>query len=1757
MPSSSVRPRRPNAPGVPSPSRSPVDGARQANASIWPIQLRDRGVGPSLSTARPDVARRRLTHVPLSHLDFEDVSFYLNFALLVDQHQLTHVKLEDAFDLDSNGTGAKRKRSPSEVDLSGVSSNAKKKGKAVVERHLARDRASLIETSCYFHTKAREAQDIDRILSLKQALQGTSTFDRPAIGELDFSVLSCTSIRPDDSIISHVISLRHRPTGQLVAELPVLTTVPPLEPDSDLGNVTNGEWLASLSNVLTRNASKVNESLTASFTLEVTSPPSGFPPDRTTAGSLFLKLSIQVGAPISTDPVGPLARDSILDMAKIVHFADQWPDRIDTSQSVDASFVYQNLRPASIEALDCIQHADLVPTLLPFQKRSTAFVLGREGLVLNSGGRLVKSDKIIGHDGQADLGLWWKQIAPGLFYNWIEARFVRDHNLTLHSDFKGAMLAEEMGLGKTVEAVALMLLNPDSNASSRVGWYDERNQINVVPTKTTLIVAPESLRAQWIEEIAQHAPGLAVYSYLGRTKAEDEVPEGLTWESWAQRFDVMVISYSLLSKELGTAKAVPERSRRHQRKYERPRSPLVKLHFHRVLMDEVQMIGSGNAAETVSMISRGSSIAISGTPVKKIEDLKSCFRFLRVPGYLATPQQWQALLHPCLAPALVRVLRTIGTRHTKTQVASEMSLPLQTRAVIPIDFTSIEAAFYADVWKDGLTDIAYTQDGDPQILAQQPDVGKMRQHLLLLRQACTHPQVAVQFRPGVVGSRNLRSIDEVLELMIDSTRTELHSSRTFWFDRRIHRNILALYRRREDQRVVAALQLQDVEDEINKDVRILEQEIDEASTVGPLYRFTQQELELEQKAEVRRRRLDADNTDEDRDGALEALVGDRQAYLVLVEKRKARATHIIQLRSLLRNLLMKLHRLLQFVGNLYFQRGEYLDEQEKEADQRLERDAAAVSSTSSIETATIKLEADDGAHRIPLAANNTDNREQDAKPETVEVPSDNGGSDTNELALPTPIPTAQPPLSAKRQTLKDKEDQAYAKAEKVRHRLLTEAREVVETAIAKLKRGQVQMDAKAIQASDELFRVGGGILSHESYQTLTDSADLLNVHAEVLFAWRESIVTRLVRPVNRDVSLEREDDDQYQENLDTQAEAEVLLEMYRPLLSEREKILKGNVAVGATDKPRLFKEIEAAVRVARSNSLRGIVDPDMDEELLRVQQQQLEQFKKLEQERQSVSLSGLSVSFLEEAERLRNAGESSFSVEETTLARQAYVHARRIVSEQMKHLDKLRNEEKTLLTSLFNARSQYFKEIQVISDTVRDPLFVDLEKAIRATQKEEADLVSKVDELERRLRYLTHLQKVQSADQLDEAAKMCNICTDPIEIGILTNKCGHVCCENCWKEWQSQGHRTCVLCQTRVLPNEVHRIVYSSNKAKTLDGQVGSAVESRASSQLTANGRSNANPLAVQYNELDDSLRSTLNRLASQGRFGSKIDHVTKHVQHIIERTGEKSLIFSSFGRGLDVVAQSLTANGIRHVRITGAGKLGSEAAKCFSSDPSVHVMLLHSEAQSSGLNLLAASHIHILEPLLNTSLELQAIGRVHRIGQTKETNIWCYYVKDTVEERILALSAYKGQSLYLKGRHTSMTDSQRTLEASASASSPASAMSSTGTAAEISKEDAKKWSAFGKSDTTGSRGTMRGDATSNSTELLACYFARYLPRLGRVPVSDSQRPTAISTVRNGTGVDSKTGEQTATNADRDESREQNDELARLRRARLAALDRR
>ena len=56
------------------------------------------------------------------------------------------------------------------------------------------------------------------------------------------------------------------------------------------------------------------------------------------------------------------------------------------------------------------------------------------------------------------------------------------------------------------------------------------------------------------------------------------------------------------------------------------------------------------------------------------------------------------------------------------------------------------------------------------------------------------------------------------------------------------------------------------------------------------------------------------------------------------------------------------------------------------------------------------------------------------------------------------------------------------------------------------------------------------------------------------------------------------------------------------------------------------------------------------------------------------------------------------------------------------------------------------------------------------------------------------------------------------------------------------------------------------------------------------------------------------------------------------------------------------------------------------------------------------ATHCFIVEPLMNESVEEQAINRIHRIGQTLPTFVHRYIIEATIEERIMAVRSEQGR---------------------------------------------------------------------------------------------------------------------------------------------------
>jgi E3 ubiquitin-protein ligase SHPRH len=146
-----------------------------------------------------------------------------------------------------------------------------------------------------------------------------------------------------------------------------------------------------------------------------------------------------------------------------------------------------------------------------------------------------------------------------------------------------------------------------------------------------------------------------------------------------------------------------------------------------------------------------------------------------------------------------------------------------------------------------------------------------------------------------------------------------------------------------------------------------------------------------------------------------------------------------------------------------------------------------------------------------------------------------------------------------------------------------------------------------------------------------------------------------------------------------------------------------------------------------------------------------------------------------------------------------------------------------------------------------------------------------------------------------------------------------------------------------------------------------------------------------------------------KGGFGTKIDTLVKYLLFLQKKSSsEKSLVFryvshcclssivnhfvhSQWKDGLGVIAQALTVNNIRFVQFSGTitkSMKKRDIVTAFQEQDEVKVILLHAKTQSAGLTLVSATHVFIMEPLLNPSMEQQAIARVHRMGQTKVTRV-------------------------------------------------------------------------------------------------------------------------------------------------------------------------
>ncbi|VXD12389.1 DEAD/DEAH box helicase [Marinoscillum sp. 108] len=140
----------------------------------------------------------------------------------------------------------------------------------------------------------------------------------------------------------------------------------------------------------------------------------------------------------------------------------------------------------------------------------------------------------------------------------------------------------------------------------------------------------------------------------------------------------------------------------------------------------------------------------------------------------------------------------------------------------------------------------------------------------------------------------------------------------------------------------------------------------------------------------------------------------------------------------------------------------------------------------------------------------------------------------------------------------------------------------------------------------------------------------------------------------------------------------------------------------------------------------------------------------------------------------------------------------------------------------------------------------------------------------------------------------------------------------------------------------------------------------------------------------------------------SKIDTLMEQIEN--NAPHHKMLVFSQFVSMLELIREELDARGIRYALLTGNTRNREAVVESFQQNEDIRVFLISLKAGGTGLNLVEASYVYLVDPWWNPAVENQAIDRVHRIGQENNVTAIRLICPDTIEQKILQLQTTKKQ---------------------------------------------------------------------------------------------------------------------------------------------------
>ncbi|KAI0470248.1 hypothetical protein F4859DRAFT_486125 [Xylaria cf. heliscus] len=248
--------------------------------------------------------------------------------------------------------------------------------------------------------------------------------------------------------------------------------------------------------------------------------------------------------------------------------------------------------------------------------------------------------------------------------------------------FRGGIIADTMGLGKTLTMIALVAADLDTLTECHypVGG----SHANISKVETTLIIIPPPLLHTWEEQLAEHV----FHDRLKWCRHHGKNRIGNFEELCSQ--NIILTTYHTVSAEWKAYK-------------NKQASILFSIEWKRVILDEAHFIRNADSAmaRAVCALSASSRWAVSGTPVQnRLADLASLLKFIQANPYSDIKQfetDISSLWKSGEDEEAIKRLKYLSACLILRRAKGTINLPPKSDLLCPVDFRPDEREMYENL----------------------------------------------------------------------------------------------------------------------------------------------------------------------------------------------------------------------------------------------------------------------------------------------------------------------------------------------------------------------------------------------------------------------------------------------------------------------------------------------------------------------------------------------------------------------------------------------------------------------------------------------------------------------------------------------------------------------------------------------------------------------------------------------------------------------------------------------------------------------------------------------------------------------------------------------------------------------------------------------------------------------------------------------------------------------------------------------------